>query len=98
MQLSAGNIAMTDPARAQEVAGRLNGAQVAMVLELPADGSWRRMVPTIRYAEYGENALRGFGKMGLIESDREARVTPAYRLTPLGLEVRRILMETQHGE
>lgn len=79
----------------EQIARSLTKAQIAMISDLPIDRSWVRMFPLERYASFGVNALRGFGKSGLVEGDYSERTTLRYRLTPLGEQVRALLAKEQ---
>jgi hypothetical protein len=62
------------------IADRLTEAERNFLLFLPHDQSWRESYRQIQL--YGRNALRGFGKSGLVEG--YYRETVKHRLTPLG--------------
>lgn len=83
---------ITDP---KSVAESLTEAQRKFLLGLPADGAWGYSASFVRQiqAEFGPNAMRGFGKSGLIDGFYHDPLR--HRLTPLGLAVRNILTGEQ---
>jgi hypothetical protein len=74
---------------------RLTAAQRAFLMALPPDGEWKPTHETLRRigAEFGPNALRGFGQTGLI--DGYYREETRHRLTELGRSVVGKLRATQ---
>lgn len=85
---------MSAPIDQAEVArAKLTQAEQAFLLFLPADGGWALSGGFIEML--GVNALRGFGRSGLIDGEYRGRTR--HRLPPLGLAVRNLL-EEQQGE
>jgi hypothetical protein len=64
---------------------RLTIPQQRFLLSLPADGQWKRTTAD-ELQSYGRNALRGFGKSGLIEGYYHEPMR--HRLTVEGVKVR----------
>jgi hypothetical protein len=77
----------------EQIAAGLTEAQRAFVLDLSGDGGWKEFSAHL-FSRFGANALRGFGKSGLIEGVYQ-NPAPVHRLTPLGLAVRAILQDHQ---
>jgi hypothetical protein len=84
---------MTDPQIA-EIAAKLTAAQSNFIIALPLDGRWLRTGDLI--AKAPRNALRGFGKSGLIHGSYQADGT-RHCLTPLGQSVAAYLKEQSNA-
>ena len=81
---------MTDPQIA-EIARTLSESQRNFIIALPLNGRWLRTGDLI--AKAPRNALRGFGKSGLIHGSYQQADGTRHCLTPLGQSVAAYLKE-----